>query len=263
MTPENPNQTRPPSAPAAQSSLAWKGIQIAPDQTHHLREGQPAYVERFEQVLKFHPPGLAPVLKDGKAWHIRPNGSSAYPQRFQRTFGFYEGLAAVLVIQDNESTPQACHITPSGDAAYPQRYAWCGNFQEGRAPVRDPQGFYHHIDPNGQPLNTSPWRYAGDFKDGVAVVQDSSGRSLHINRAGETLHERTFLDLDVFHKGYARALDEEGWHHIDLNGCPAYSRRFKMVEPFYNGQARVECFSGALEIIDEVGKTLHTLREGP
>lgn len=27
-----------------------------------------------------------------------------------------------------------------------------------------------------------------------------------------------FLDLDVFHKGYARAKDNNGWFHIDTSG---------------------------------------------
>lgn len=33
-----------------------------------------------------------------------------------------------------------------------------------------------------------------------------------------------------------------------------------MVEPFYNGQARVERFDGGLEIIDETGMTVQELR---
>lgn len=74
------------------------------------------------------------------------------------------------------------------------------------------------------------------------------------------VHGKWFLDLDVFHKGYARARDMEGWMHIDAEGLPKYSRRFAAVEPFYNGQARVECFGGAFEVIDETGGTVTVLR---
>jgi hypothetical protein len=74
------------------------------------------------------------------------------------------------------------------------------------------------------------------------------------------LHERWFVDLDVFHKGFARARDEDGWMHVGLQGRPAYARRFHAVEPFYNGQARVERFDGALEVIDETGATQVELR---
>jgi hypothetical protein len=76
--------------------MSWTSLEVAPDRSHHVTtEGSPAYVERFDEVLKFHPPGLAPVLRGVEAWHIRPDGTPAYPRRFARTFGFYEGLAAV------------------------------------------------------------------------------------------------------------------------------------------------------------------------
>jgi hypothetical protein len=46
-------------------------------------------------VLAFHPPGLAPVLRDLAAWHINPEGTAVYSRRFLKTFGFYGGIAAV------------------------------------------------------------------------------------------------------------------------------------------------------------------------
>ena len=58
-----------------------------------------------------------------------------------------------------------------------------------------------------------------------------------------------------------RARDARGWTHVDRDGRPAYTARFAMVEPFYNGQARVERHDGALEVIDERGDTLVALRE--
>ena len=74
------------------------------------------------------------------------------------------------------------------------------------------------------------------------------------------LHGRWFLDLDVFHKNYARARDEQGWHHVDIHGQPLYQDRYRNVEPFYNGQARVEGFDGSLSVIGEMGETLVELR---
>ena len=64
------------------------------------------------------------------------------------------------------------------------------------------------------------------------------------------------------HKRYARACDSDGWHHVDVVGEPLYRERFKNIEPFYNGQARVEGFDGSLSVIDESGQTLLELR-GP
>ena len=44
--------------------------------------------------------------------------------------------------------------------------------------------------------------------------------------------------------------------HIDEAGHPLYTRRFVAVEPFYNGQARVERFDGGIEVIDETGRSV-------
>ena len=112
-----------------------------------------------------------------------------------------------------------------------------------------------------QPAYGERYRYAGDFKDGFAVVQRDDGKHSHIDWDGRLLHAKWFLDLDVFHKNHARACDSQGWRHIDLSGEPLYWRRFNNVEPFYNGQARVQGFDGSLSVIDEAGKTLLELRK--
>lgn len=235
--------------------MSWQTYKVSGEATHHiLQDGTPAYAERFDEVLKFHAPGLAPVLHKAAAWHIHPDGSPAYAARFKRTFGYYEGVAAV-VAQDGWH-----HIDTSGAPLYAQRYQWCGNYQGRRCTVRGHDDAYHHLDPSGQPAYAQRWRYAGDFRDGMAVVQREDGRSTHIDEQGQLVHGRWFVDLDVFHKNFARACDEQGWMHIDGRGQPAYARRFQSVEPFYNGQARVELFNGSLEIIDERGRVMCVLR---
>ncbi len=235
--------------------MNWHNLQVAPCGTHHLDEnGQPAYAERFDEVLKFHAPGLAPVLRSEQAWHVRNDGTAAYERRFIRTFGYYEGLAAVVGVDGWH------HVTTDGSDAYARRHAWCGNFQQGRCAARDHDGAYFHITPRGEDAYPARWRYAGDYRDGVAVVQTDDGHSTHVRLDGSLLHERWFIDLDVFHKGFARARDADGWMHVDLQGRSVYARRFHAVEPFYNGQARVERFDGALEVIDETGATLVELR---
>lgn len=227
---------------------------VAPEGTHHLIGSRPAYSRRFDEVLAFHAPGLAPAHLAGAAWHILLDGSDAYARRFRRTFGFYEGFAAVV------SGNGWHHIEPSGLDAYPRRFDWCGNYQDDLCTVRSREGHYFHITGAGAPAYTRHWHYAGDFRDGVAVVQASDGNSTHIRQDGLPLHGRWFLDLDVFHKGFARARDDAGWTHVDRAGEPAYARRFAAVEPFYNGQARVELFDGGLEVIGEDGATIVVLR---
>ncbi|MEZ4462641.1 MAG: methyltransferase [bacterium] len=235
--------------------MNWTTLLVSNSGTHHVHiDGEPAYNERFDEVLKFHAPGLAPVLRDGQAWHICVDGSPAYERRFSRTFGFYEGLAAVV-------GPHGWHhIDKDGRDVYETRYDWCGNFQQARCAVRSHDGSYQHIVPDGTPAYAGTWRYAGDYRDGIAVVQARDGHSTHISLDGSLVHNVWFVDLDVFHKGFARARDEDGWMHIDVTGRAVYERRFQAVEPFYNGQARVERFDGGLDVIDERGTTLIELR---
>ena len=232
----------------------WRQYGISEDASHHVYQGCPAYTSTFHEVLKFHEPGLAPVRDTSGAYHISPDGQPAYPPRHTRTFGFYEGLAAV------HSEDGWFHVLPDGSPFYKERYAWCGNFQESRCAVRMPDGDYLHIAVDGTPAYGERYRYVGDFKDGRAVVQREDGYHTHIDASGNQFHGRWFQDLDVFHKRYARACDSSGWHHVDMTGEPLYSERFRNVEPFYNGQARVERLDGSLSVIDESGQTLLELR---
>ena len=232
----------------------WLEYVPSPDATHHLFRGRPAYDLRFDQVQKFHEPGIAPVRDASGAYHITPDGLEIYESRFIRTFGFYEGRAAV------HSKEGWFHILSNGNPMYKERYAWCGNFQENRCTVRLFSGDYFHITGDGSPAYEERYRYVGDFKDGYAVVQHEDGRHTHIDVSGNLLHGRWFQDLDVYHKRYARACDSNGWHHVGMRGESMYSKRFRNVEPFYNGQARVEGFDGSLSVIDESGQTLLELR---
>ena len=236
--------------------MDWSDLRVAPDRTHHLRAGASFYAARFDEVLSFHAPGLAAVRRGEVAWHIDFDGCAAYGRRFRRTFGFYEGRAAVT------SSDGWHHVWPDGSDLYRERYGWCGNYQQGRCTTRLPGGEYMHIDPSGSPAYPGRWRYAGDFREGAAVVQGEDGRSTHIDLFGRAVHGRWFLDLEPYHKGMAAARDGAGWMHVNAGGQPVYRRRLARVEPFYNGQARVECLNGTLQVIDENGRTLIQLREG-
>ncbi len=234
----------------------WREYAVSADGTHHVHHGRPAYERRFIEALKFHAPGLAPVIDASGAYHVTVDGNPAYAERHVRTFGFYEGIAAV------HSTGGWHHIRPDGTPLYQQRHQWCGNFQEGRCPVRDADGRYFHIRADGAPAYEERYRYAGDFRDGYAVAQNDAGDHTHIDVNGVLLHSQWFRDLDVFHKGHARAADARGWHHVDMAGRALYEGRFRMAEPFYNGQARVEGRDGSLSVIDERGNEIARLR-GP
>ncbi len=234
--------------------FALEQIILSPCETFHLINDAPLYSQRFSQVMKFHKPGLAPAKDNSGAFHINTKGNPAYLNRFIDSFGFYEGFAAVM----NEDG--WFHIKTNGEACYTERFNWCGNFQEGFSTVNDKFNNYFHINPQGQKAYKEKYNYVGDFKDGVAVVCNRNGLHSHINYDGNLIHKQWFVDLDVYHKGYARAKDSAGWHHINKAGKSIYSQRYAQIEPFYNGIARVETFEGALITINIKNKKITELR---
>lgn len=224
--------------------------------THHLKDNNPIYEKRFLEILKFHPPGLAPVKDETGAYHIDTSGNPSYEDRFTRTFGFYEGLAAV------ESQVGAFHIYPDGTPAYDEKFLWCGNFQESFASVRKRNGDYVHINTQGKTLRDNSFAYVGDFKDGIAVVCNKEGLSTHINSDGNYVHNQWYDQLDIYHKGFARAKDDQGWFHIGINGQPLYSTRYQDLEPFYNGVAHATDLKGNIVLLNEQDEIIKIIKEG-
>ena len=104
-------------------------------------------------------------------------------------------------------------------------------------------------------LNGGPHSYAGDFREGSGVVRGVDGMCWHIDKEGAPIHGSKFLDLDVFHKGFARARDRRGWHHIDRAGKDiSEGKRYAELEPFYNGQALARSLTGEYVVINEFGE---------
>lgn len=225
-------------------------LKISSCETHHLYNDEPFYPARFYKVLKYHAPGLAPAFDSTGAFHITLEGTPVYNERFKQTFGFYCSYAAV------EAETGWFHIFTDGKPLYKERYAWCGNFQEDLCSVRSHDGNYFHINIEGQRLYPEDYAYVGDFKDGIAAVCREDGKSSHINAQGELIHSKWYEQLDIFHKGYARARDEKGWFHITKEGLPAYTQRYANIEPFYNGQAHAQTHDGALVIVNETGEII-------
>lgn len=227
--------------------MDWSAIQVSEENNSFIYKGELLFNKKYEEVLKFHSPGLAPV-KDASGWyHIDANGVEVYKERYDRTFGFYFNRASVLC------KDLWFHIDDRGERLYDVNYAWTGNYQESLCSVRDFNNQYFHIDLDGNPIYESKYRFVGDFKDGYACVKQLNGFYKHIDQLGNILNNKTFLDLGVFHKNYATAKDENGWFHIDKQGNELYKERYAMIEPFYNGFAVVDTFEKTKQIIDENG----------
>jgi hypothetical protein len=236
------------------TGLKWSALVEAADNTHHMLEGKPAYTSRFLSVDKFRSPGLAVARDERGMFHINPQGVTAYTATFLQAFGFYEGLAAV------QASDGWLHIRPDGAAAYESRFDWVGNSQQARCVVRNFQGRYFHIKEGGDAAYAERYTYAGDFREDAAVVLQANGFATHIDANGHLLHGKWYPALDVFHKGFARARDVKGWHHINRSGQAAYERRFMEVDAFYNGQAWAKDLDGSPLIINQRGEVLRKLQ---
>lgn len=221
------------------------------DGTCHINKfGKPAYSKRFQEVGKFHEPGLAPVYDKTGWYHIKPNGRPAYNRRYLKVWGFYCGRAAV---KDSDGF---MHISKNGKPVYKDRYQWVGNFQEGACVVQTKKGFYH-IGINGKRLYDKNYNYVGDFKDNVSVAWTGKNNTCrYINKKGDVLNRHTFTYLGLIHKNYARARDSIGWVHIKRNGLKAYHKYFEFIEDFYNGLAVVKTYKGEYLRINENGETI-------
>ena len=126
--------------------MNWKNIKTAVDNTYFIYDDKPVFNKKFTEVLKFHSPGLAPVLDSSGAYHIDGEGLELYQKRYQRTFGFYCNRAAV--IENN----RWYHINEMGEKVYTTSYLWTGNYQEDICTVRNDNNQYYHIDLNGNPI---------------------------------------------------------------------------------------------------------------
>ena len=126
--------------------MNWKNIKTVADNTYFIYDDEPVFNKKFIEVLKFHAPGLAPVLDSSGAYHIDGEGLELYQKRYQRTFGFYCNRAAV--IENN----RWYHINEMGEKVYTTSYLWTGNYQEDICTVRNDNNQYYHIDLNGNPI---------------------------------------------------------------------------------------------------------------
>lgn len=234
--------------------MKYQNIFISFDETYFVdKKGRQLFGKKYEKVMSFHSPGIAPVEDENGWFYIDSNGNELFSTRYKRAFGFYCGLACVVDLEDNWY-----YINQKG-VRVSDSYAWCGNFCENLSSVCDKNGNYFHIDISGSRLYSTNYKYVGDFKYGIACVTLANGLLTHIDINGNFIHNKFFMDLDVYHKGYARAKDEMGWFHIDKKGNPKYDNRFKLIEPFYNGYARVETLDGEKIVINENGITIRII----
>ncbi len=219
-------------------------IILSIDETHHIEDGKPMYKTRYKRVMSFHN-GIAPIEDKEEAFFINKNNEKLYNRSFIKAYGFYEDKSAV---KDKNGW---FHIDINGNDIYKIRYAWVGNFGEERCVVRDFNNNYFHIDVFGKRVYSQSYTYTGDFKYGIAVVINKDGKATHIDSNGNLLHKKYFDELNIFHKGYAIAKDNNGYFHINKNGDELYSQRYMKIEDFYNGCALATTFKNNKIVLNE------------
>jgi hypothetical protein len=233
--------------------MNWKEIKINTENIGYEYNGKLLFNRVFLEVLKFHDPGIAPVKDHSGSYHINQHGQDLYPQRYERTFGYYCKRAAI------KDGMYWFHVDEKGIRTYELNFAWTGNYQENLCVVRDFDNSYFHINLDGNRIYPESFIYCGDFKDGIACAKKKNGKFIHIDCIGQHINQKEFVDLGVFHKKYAIAKDEKGWFHIDIQGNELYSKRYLIIEPFYNGFALVTQLDNNKIIIDEQGKKIITI----
>src|SRR3990167_4131289 len=85
-------------------------------------------------------------IKNNKWFHVKPDGSTAYKQRYDEVWPFSESLAAVKL------DGKWFHIKPNGSPAYKQRFDEVYSFHKGSARVQI-NNEYFYIKPNGSRVN--------------------------------------------------------------------------------------------------------------
>ena len=81
--------------------------------------------------------GLISAMDTKGQFHIRPDGSPAYRERFRTVGSFHEGLAFV-----EDKNGNWFHIHTNGTPAYGQRFNSAEDFHNGRAAVEKDQHFF-------------------------------------------------------------------------------------------------------------------------
>lgn len=230
-------------------------ITLSIDETHHLIEDKALYSNRFDKVQEFYfPPNYAPVVLNQTAFFINTKGEKVFNRTFNQAFGFYDGIAAV------SDDLGFFHINQEGQDIHSFRFEWSGNFQENYCVVKDMSTKkFFHIDRQANPIYPKQYAYVGDYKYSIAVIVNESGLSTHINNKGHFIHNQFFLELDVYHKGYAVAKDKFGYFHIDKQGIAIYSARYQKLEPFYNNRAFAVAHDNTKLIISPTGDIIQKI----
>ena len=115
----------------------------------------------------------------------------------------------------------------------------------------------------GRAAYAARWRYAGDFREGSRWCSATTGSHTHVDPCGSPVHRRWFLDLDVFHKGFARARDEAGWIARRPRGRPSTRGASRWSSRSTTARRACEDLGGRRVVIAPSGEVVQQVEQLP
>jgi hypothetical protein len=220
-------------------------------------------VNSFAQPqLSKEPSNLFRVVKDGKWGYMDKTGKIVIPLQFACTWGFSEGLAAVMV--SNFPTGKIGFIDTTGRIIIQPQYESILPFTEGLAAVGINLENWNYIDKSGKFITKLELEKAESFSDGLAMVFDKGKGCCYLDKTGKiALSFDSIGRAESFSEGlapatYIRKKTFQGWGYLDKTGKFAISpnKEFYGAYNFSEGLARVQVDgeNGKWGYIDKTGK---------
>lgn len=195
---------------------------------------------------------LYPAPKDGKWGFIDKNGKFVIKPRYDRTYEFSEGYAAV------EVDGLCGYINKNGEMVIPPLFSYANPFKDGMAKVNVNgycdnyySGQCGYIDTKGNLVIDTQFDPGGawDFSEGVAQVLGEGGWGF-IDKEGNYVIEPKFVGSSDFSEGLSAV--EVRWNqygYVDHNGSMVIDPHFSGAGNFSDGIASVKIDSlwGAID----------------
>ena len=195
--------------------------------------------------------GLAPISFGGKYGYIDATGAVIIEPQFDSALPFSEGLAAVVMWQDDG--PRWGFIDKTGTVVVPAQYDLCpGTFSGGLCAVTVDDRLEggklqnEYIDKTGAVV-LGPFERSASFSDGLAAVgfgEDPAVKWGYMDLTGAMAIEPQFYWVRDFSEGLAAVgipADNNAakWGFIDKTGALVIEARFDGADPFSDGMAAV------------------------
>ena len=228
----------------------YYGYGISADKAKAYEMLKKAYLQGCQNSYAFiDSMSLFPIKKLGKAGYMDEEGHIIIPCKWEFTWRFSDGLAAVKEVNGKWG-----YIDKTGSIIIPYTWDSVDMFSEGLAMVmvQDEKEKYGYIDRTGRNVIPCIWEKAHAFHEGLAQVEEKNKYGF-IDKTGnlvipckwKTHYEFTkgwsAAIYSRFSEGRAKVIDEnERFGYIDKTGEVVIPYKWKEAEDFSEGLAAVK-----------------------